>query len=324
MIKHADYTDGVSMNRWANIVKTNKNSYFFDTPEWAIILKETYGYHIATRLYEQNDNKIIFPLMEGKLYGLKYYMSMPLGYGGLFSDLEIAPDDALRIYQDLLGYSHISLTLTLPPYYVFKEDAKIQQLNSEWNYTHMLSLEPGFDCIWEKKFNRKNRNIIRQAEKSEVEIRIGTSLSDYKKYYELYSLSSKLWGYSTPPYPIELYENLHKYGSEHVRLKLAVLDGITIGGLIDFSYGKNVFYWGSAFLKDYSSFHPSSLLLKDSIEQACINGYSMYNFGASGNLDGVRIFKESFGGEMVEIKRYVFWSTLGKIVKFVKDRCCAR
>jgi len=47
-----EYTENVSEQKWNKIVRNSENSYFFHTPAWAKILEETYGYRIATRLYE--------------------------------------------------------------------------------------------------------------------------------------------------------------------------------------------------------------------------------------------------------------------------------
>lgn len=75
----------------------------------------------------------------------------------------------------------------------------------------------------------------------------------------------------------------------------------------------------SAFLKEYQAYMPTNLLIKDSIEQACNEGYKYYNFGASGDLgkggQGVRKFKESFGSETAETKCYMVWSRLGEVAR---------
>jgi len=313
-----EYTENVSEQKWDKIVRNSENGYFFHTPAWAKILEETYGYRIATRLYEIEGDEILIPMMEGKKYGFSYYHSMPLGYGGIFSASDLSSEILKKILKDIVGGRHLLFELSLPPFFSFsiQEDLTIRQVNSEWNYTHVLSLENGFDYLWKNKFNRKNRNAIRKAEKSGVEVLKGYSLEDFRKYYKLYvEESSKKWEYKKPPHPLKLYENMCKFGLPHVRLRLAIKDDKVIAGLINFYYGKNVFYWGSTFLEEYGIYRPTNLLLKDSIEEACNEGYKYYNFGASGNLEGVRRFKESFGAERVELKKYILWSRLGKFVK---------
>jgi hypothetical protein len=308
-----EYTENISEQKWDEIVRNSENSYFFHTHAWAKILEATYGYRIATRLYELEGNEVLVPMMEGKKYGLSYYNSMPLSYGGIFSLSDIPPETLQKILKNIVGGRHLLFELSLPPFFSFsiQEDLTISQVNSEWSYTHVLSLEEGFEYLWKNKFNRKNRNAIRKAEKSDIGVLNENSLQNFREYYELYVKSSKGWGYKKPPHPLELYENMCKFGLPHVQLRLAVKDDKAIAGLVSLYYGKNVFYWISAYLKEYEIYRPTNLLLKDSIEQACDEGYKYYNFGASGNLEGVRKFKESFGAERVVLTRYRVLSRLG-------------
>ena len=317
-----EYTENVPTPKWDEIVRNSENSYFFHTHAWAKILEATYGYRIATRLYEIEGNEVLVPMMEGKKYGLSYYHSMPLGYGGIFPLSDIPPETLQKILKNIVGGRHLLFELSLPPFFSFsiQEDLGIREVNSEWNYTHVLSLEEGFDYLWKNKFNRKSRNAIRKAEKSEIEVLNENSLQNFREYYELYVKSSKRWGYKKPPHPLELYENMCKFGSPHVQLRLAVKDDNVIAGLVSLYYGKNVFYWISAYLQEYHVYRPTNLLLKDSVEQACDEGYKYYNFGASGNLEGVRKFKESFGAERVELKKYRVVSRLGKLANMMLRR----
>ena len=310
-----EYTENVSELKWDEIVRNSENSYFFHTHAWAKILEATYGYRIATRLYELEGNEILVPMMEGKKYGFQYYHSMPLGYGGIFLVSNISSEALQKILKNIVGWRHLLFKLSLPPFFSFsiQEDLTISQINSEWNYTHVLSLEKGFEYLWKNKFNRKNRNAIRKAEKSGVEISKKNSVNNFREYHKLYIKSSKRWGYKKLPHPLRLYENMCKFGLPHVQLRLAIKDDKAIAGLVSLYYGKNVFYWISSYLKEYEIYRPTNLLLKDSIEQACDEGYKYYNFGASGNLEGVRKFKESFGAERIEIKQYLVQSRLGKL-----------
>ena len=311
-----EYTEIVSKQKWDEIVRNSENGYFFHTPAWAKILEETYGYRIATRLYEIEGNEVLVPMMEGKKYGLSYYHSMPLGYGGIFSTFDIPSEALQKILKDIVGGRRLFFNLSLPPFLSFsiQEDSNIRQVDSEWNYTHVLSLEKGFEYLWKKKFKQTNRTAIRKAEKSDIEVLNENSLQNFREYYELYVETSKRWGYKEPPQPLRLYENMCKFGLPHVQLRLAVKEDNVIAGLVSLYYGKNVFYWISAYLKEYEIYRPANLLLKDSVEQACDDGYKYYNFGASGNLEGVRKFKESFGAERVELKRYRVLSRLGGLV----------
>lgn len=307
------YIENVPVSKWDEIVRNSENSYFFHSPAWAKILEETYNYRIATRLYEIDGKEILIPMMEKQKYLFNYYNSMPMGYGGIVSLCDISSEALQKILKDMVSGRCLFFDISLPPLSDLSvQDPFIKLIDSEWNYTHVLFLGNGFDSLWKDKFNRKNRNAIRNAEKSGVEILKGNSLEDFINYYKLYIKSSKKWGYKKPPHPLRLYINMFKHGLPAVQLRLAVKDDIIIAGILNFYYGKNVFYWGSTILDKTEIYRPINLLLKDSIEHACNEGYKYYNFGASGNLDGVRRFKESFGAERVLLKKYRIMSRFGK------------
>jgi hypothetical protein len=310
-----EYIENVSEQKWDETVRNSENSYFFHTPAWAKILEETYGYRIATRLYEIEGNNVLIPMMEGKKYGFQFYNSMPYGYGDVFSTSDISPGTLEKILKDIVGGKHLFFELSLPPYsnFTILEDSSTRQVDSEWNYTHVLSLEKGFEYLWVNKFKNNARKAIRKAEKRGVEVFNEYSSRHIREYYKLYVESSKRWGYKKPPHSLELYENLCKFGSPHVRFKLAIKDGIVIAGLVNLNYGKNVFGLANVYLKGYERYNPINLLIKDSIEEACDEGYKYFNFGASGNLEGVRKFKEGFGAERMDIKSYKVLSRWGKV-----------
>ena len=74
------------------------------------------------------------------------------------------------------------------------------------------------------------------------------------------------------------------------------------------------------YLKEYETYGSINLLFRNAIEQACDEGYKCYNLGLSGNLDGVRKFKESFGAEKIDVNRYRILSPFGKIAYWSFER----
>lgn len=320
---NVEYTEKISESKWEEMLRKSENSYFFHTPAWAKILEDTYGYRIATRLYEIEGNEVLIPMMESKKYRFFYYYgSMPVGYGGIFSTSDVSSETLKKILKDIVGGRHLFFNLLLPPFLSFsiQEDSGIRQVDSEWNYTHMLSLEKGFEYIWKEKFRKNVKRSVKKAEKSDIEIIKDNTLQSFKEYYKLYVESSKRWGYKNPPQPFKFYEKLHKFGSGNIQLRLAIKDDEAIAARLNFYYGSNVFCWGNVSLTEYQKYYPTDLLHKIAIEDACEAGFKYYNFGASGNLEGVRKFKEGFGAERVILKKCIVWSRLGKIVNMVLRR----
>ncbi len=296
----------VSKNLWEELILEFDDTYIFHSPIWVKALEKTYKYRDATILYDLDGKEILIPMMKTKKYGFKFYDSMPLGYGGIFSYSELSFDNIKEVLTSFLGIDSLQFNLTIPPLSQLniKEDKLIKEIKNKLNYTHILQLCETFEDIWKKKFKKKNRNAIRKSIKNKLEIVKGNSLNDFKEYYRIYEDASKKWGYNNPPYPFNFFKYLHKYGPSNINLSLAIKNNETIGGLITLSYSKTIFYWGSAYLDDYGQYNPTNLLLCNSIESACQEKYKYFNFGASGNLIGVRKFKESFGAQKVDYKNY--------------------
>ena len=97
---------------------------------------------------------------------------------------------------------------------------------------------------------------------------------------------------------IEKYEQLFK---EHG-------PKLTLGGLLCFTYGKEVLAFAGGSYDKYMEFQSSYSMYFEMIEYAINNGYDYYNFyGISSDLTekdpmyGVYLFKKGFGGEVVEL-----------------------
>jgi hypothetical protein len=315
-----DY-DVVSEDEWEEIILKSDNASFFLSPSWAKIMEKTWDYRTATRLYHVNGKSILIPMMEMDRYGFKTFSSMPgnFEYGGLFSESEITSDDFKSIVNDILGgrnlILHINLSSSPELSPKIPEEWKVKD---EFTSTDLLKLEgKDFEDIW-KNYKQNTRGAIRKAEKSGVEVREGNSLGDFRAFYDIYDKASQKWDMKTPKAPFKLFENLYKYGSDHVKLKLAVKDDKVIAGIIDLWYSKTVCPIYGTFLPKYGTYNPTSLLLNEIFKQACLEGYKFYNFGPSGSLKNIRKFKEGFGAENVEISRYKVCSNLGKILNKIR------
>jgi len=305
-----------SDSEWEDLISSCENCYFFHTPAWAKVLEGTYGFKIATRLYEVSGTRILVPLMRKRKFGFNFYISMPMGYGGVFSTSSLTNDVYGRIFKHIIGGRNVSLRISLPPFsdILPRHNLGVRLLKMEGdNYTHILPLEGGFDHIWNHKFEVHTRTAVRKAEKNDIKIVNENSLENFRAYYILLSDSSKKWGYKEPFYPFKLFESLYKYAFDYVQLRLAVKEDVVIAALLSFAYGSNVFYWGSAVVEEYKALNSINLLLKDAIEDACDQGYKYFNFGASGGLDGVSRFKDSFGAEKIEINQYLMLSRLSQV-----------
>ncbi len=300
----------ISVEKWDEILSKSQHSTFFQTYLWVRILEESYkNYKTATRLFIFEDGlELLVPCMEIKLdvYGLrKKYESMAFGtYGGFICNNRTVT--ALHINQIIRNFKTskmVSISFNLNP--LSNTSIKYPLEGSVTpTYTHVLSLEKGFDFIWQTKFRSKVRNRSRKAEKNGVEVYTDNSAEGFKEYYTIYATSSKRWGKDKPDYPLKLFETINELGNRHVKLWMAKVHSKVIAGALNFYYGDNISYWSGAMLKEYSAYCPNDLLFKTAVLDGCREGYLYFNFGASGDLDGVRKFKESFGANKVDYNIY--------------------
>jgi hypothetical protein len=322
-----DY-DTVSEEEWEEIILKFDCTCFFHSPSWAKIVEKTWDYRTATRLYNVNGKSILIPMMEANKFGFKIFTNIPnnADAGGLFSESDITTDDFKSIINDIVGGRNLSFSLAFPPFMKLAP-GKSSPINEDWKlkdeftYTHLIKIEDkNYDDIW-NGFHRKTRQKIRKAKKSGVEIKDGTSLGDFKSFYDIYAKESlQKWGYETPQIPFKLCKNLYKFGSDHVKLSLATKDDKIIAGTLSLLYSKTFYLFMSAFLPEYGTFNPTSILFNHAIKQACQEGYNCVNFGTSGNLKQLGKFKEKFGPEKVELERYQVYSNLGRIVSKINKR----
>ncbi|MGZ7136258.1 MAG: GNAT family N-acetyltransferase, partial [Methanobacterium sp.] len=216
--------------------------------------------------------------------------------------------------NDIVGGRNLRLIINLLSRESFPQLKEEWKFKDEWSYTHILNIEgKTFEDIW-KNYKSKTRTHIRKAKKSGVETRDANSMDDFKTFYDIYAQVTRNWGYKTPPIPFKLFENLYKYGSDHIKVSLATKDDKIIAGLLSLTYSKTVYLYMSSFLPEYGRFNPARLLDSEMIEQACIEGYKYVNFGPSGNLKHIKQYKEGFGTEKIEINKYKVYSHLGKII----------
>ena len=317
-----DWYENISNEKWEKILLKSNNSCFFDSPYWAEITEKTWNYKNATRLYYINGKEILIPMMEANMYGFKILTSMPGNFdcGGLFSESTVTIDEFKSIIKDILGGRNLVLNINLSNKFLSKSIEK-WKINDEFNYTHKLNLNgKNFDEIWKNSFHKNTRTAIRKAKKSGIEIKEGTSLDDLKTFYNIYDKASQKRDNVDPVLPYKFFENLYKYGSNHVKLTLATKDDEIIAGLITLSYSKNIYEASNEFLREYSTYNAPSLLISESIRVATQEGYEHFDFGHSGKLTNLIKFKERFGAERVEINRYRINSNLSTILSGIMSK----
>src|SRR6185436_3458864 len=157
--------------------------------------------------------------------------------------------------------------------------------------TMLLRLGPSADEMW-RALDRKVRNQVRKAEKSQVTVRTGgVELVD--RFYQVFARNMRDLG--TPVYGQELLSEILSTFPDDAHVHLAELRGRTIAGSITYGYNGILEVPSASSLREYRSLCPNHLLYWHMIQSAMARGLHTLDFGRSTPNDGTFQFKESWG-----------------------------
>ena len=172
--------------------------------------------------------------------------------------------------------------------------------------THVLDLADSSERMWNERLSKRIRNQVRRAEREGLSVRVGSGPGDVDTFYGLYESAALNWGYATPPFPKAFFHTMLEPQWAGARLVLAE-EGTSLagGGLFIYDEG-SVLYWFGAMNPAWSRKFPMYALLWWVIRDAIERRIPHLNMGASGDLAGVREFKELWGGRPVQYRIRMF------------------
>lgn len=281
----------------------------FHSWEWKKVLENTWGYKPEYTTYEK-DGKIVacFPLfiVNSPFLG-KRAMSLPTSdFGGPLGNKvgcdKLIDDQLNRCKENGVKFLEIK---------GYKPVKNFQLGNSYINF--ILRLSDGFENIWKKSFDRKNRNQIRKAERSGVEVKEGYEDKDINNFYQIYLTNMKILG--TPPHPLKFYQNMKNEFKDDFKLFISYHEGREISAGVFLNFSGSLYYWAGVSIYDFRNLNPQNLLLSRIIEWGCKNEIKKIEFGRT-SRKGVYNFKKSFGGVESEfIYQYKYFNKKSKIDK---------
>lgn len=304
---------------WEDMISSAGCISFFQMSIWGNILADAnVGFeYIPLSIVFSDGAKVVIPLClqrVRKVNVIRTCYSMPFGtYGGM-------------LCQGSISSVHIDLAIELirhamkPVYFVWfphplsailRNYLEMVEVSTE-SYTHILDLSRGIDEISDE-FSDSARWGARRAQRGGVLVEVSNSLDDFREYYAMLEESSRRWGINKPEHPWGLFASIQKYAQSNpasIKLWLAKLNGQPIAGALCFYSKDEVFYWSGAMLAAYARYQPNNAIQDAIIRDACQGGYKIYNMGASGNLTGVRRFKEAWGAKEVKYRFYTWESPL--------------
>jgi FemAB-related protein (PEP-CTERM system-associated) len=154
-------------------------------------------------------------------------------------------------------------------------------------------LEPDTEKAWEC-LDRKVRNHVRKANKSELIARVGgAELLD--RFYGVFARNMRDLG--TPVYARRFFAEVLAAFPDAARVFVVDRGDLTVAGAITLSHRDTLDNPWASSLREYRSLAPNTLLYWRMLEHAIETRHSMFDFGRSTPGEGTFQFKQQWGAE---------------------------
>jgi CelD/BcsL family acetyltransferase involved in cellulose biosynthesis len=318
----------VSREKWDRLLENSHGATVFHCPEWADVLTATFK-DLAVKyiVVEDQFGRYVagMPFTVSRSLLVSTYRSMPFGtYGGPLILKGLEEEAAVFVGTSLQGVTRsifpFSFSCVLYDEPVVVERALQNAFlggKREKVSTHLVNLESGFQKLWDVSFDKETRTCARKASRSGVTLRENTSQQGAAILHSLYKEQTSLWNL-TKVYPERLISEIVDRMEGKVRIWIGELDGAPVCAVLAFYFQDTLMAWLSGQNEEGRRLRASHFVYTEILKHACENGYAVFNFGASGSLQGVRYFKESFGAMEYFYSVFTSESSLFKFLRKLK------
>jgi hypothetical protein len=305
---------------WDAFVHNARNGTVFHTRQFL-------AYHPADRFTDASlilkDGDAIVGVLSAAVKDGMLVAHPGASYGGLVIGADASVTDTGAMLDAVIAHAkeqgHRGLSmLRLPPASLQKKYSEDQQY---WLYQKGFSMtrcemDGAIDLVGLTpetilaSLTGKCRNMIKQAERAEIEIRLS---NDFAEYWPL--LEGVLEGRhgAKPTHTVAEMQKLHELLPEGFRLLAAYKDGAMVGGIVLVTIHDQALYT-LYMAQEYASqqYHPMHLLVLEAIKLALKENRRVLHLGVSTEdggkavNEGLFFFKESFGCKPVRRESWEF------------------
>ena len=286
---------------WDAFVRTRPDAVGYHEWAWRGVFERAFGHECLYLMARHRSHVVgLLPLVEirSRLFG-RTLTSLPfLNFGGVLAASEAAAralvNEAARL-AEARACRHVELRHIGRRF----DDLPCKQ----HKVTMRLPLEAG---MWDR-IDRKARNQVRKAEKSELTVDRGGAelLADF---YTVFARNMRDLG--TPVYARALFDEVFAAFPVRARIVVVRLKGAPIAAGLTFRTGPIVeIPWASS-IRDFNSLCPNHLLYWHAIETAVAEGCETFDFGRSTPGEGTFKFKEQWGAQPMAL-HWEYWLAPG-------------
>ncbi|NPV10173.1 MAG: GNAT family N-acetyltransferase [Ignavibacteria bacterium] len=305
-------------------ISRSSNSSIFHTIEWNMILSKVFDSKCQLGIII-NDKKEITALILyhvfKKLKNITNIYSPPqmyeVPYGGfLFRDEKVnSSRELINIFfkHFISNYKNCACFITGTPGFVLNDlnsSCKVRNLK-----TPIVDLLPKEDEIF-ASFNSKRRNMIRKAEKNNIEIVFGGTELINEYYKMITSLYKKL---NKSPLTIEYYSEILKtfYPVGMARVLLSKYKGEFLSGGIFLKYKNTGYYWHGASFENTPNLGQNELIQWEVMKQFKREGCTKYDLVRveEEKLPNIALFKMGFTKKTEEFYDLYFTTVKNKVIR---------
>jgi len=297
----------VNETAWRDFLAQCSTASIYHTPEWKKFLEKTFDYQ-PQYLFATDDCGNLIGLLP--LFHVKSRITGDRLCSLPFSHV-CGPIGEQGARTDLIGKAKmIRSTLRDTPLEI-RGDIGIDGFHSsELFSTYILNLSSQADEVWKRLDHGSVRRTVKKARSLGVEVEISKEHEDLMAFYEINAINKKNLG--VPCHPYKFFKNLFSGLEHYVSLYLARYNGEIIAGGVMERYNGSVIYGYGAADPSYLHVHPYHALIWNSIEDACRDGCSEYDFGrVSKDNTGLIQFKKRWGTQ----EKKLFYSTFSNSPK---------
>lgn len=284
----------------------NKMKDIYFTKEYGLIYEKNNEGELVEYKFKSANGKVIYKFLKRKIELGKnedlFDITTPYGYGGpLFLDYknENLEDLIMDYRKDFDNYCKenniISEFIRFHPLIEnhIKMNSYMEVLNIRETVYMKLDTE---EHIWEN-ISSKCRNMIRKAQKNNVNIIISDNKDDLDEFIEIYTntmIKNNAQDYYF--FDRKFFENTYDLLKGNIKIFKAIYDGKCISSALIMSYGEYIHYHFSGSDINYGNIAANNLLIYEAAIWGLKNGFKYFHLGGgySGNNDSLFKFKKSF------------------------------
>lgn len=295
----------LSSSDWKFFVEQNPDSNIFHTYEFYKSFAD-YPNYKPTPIFILDDRDVICGIIMLIVYSEKNNVIGKLTTRAISLDFPLVPE-AID-FGEVVSIIKSKFSKKLVHWNVvpFKESTlkKRRLLDAGFVYephlNFVFNLTIGESLLF-SQIGKTRRKQIRRAEKRGVRIRTHDSVTDFSEHYTILSQTYKDAG--LPLFDIDYFKSLiNGLKQQQILIAEATVEGKLIGFRLVLLHKKYMYDFYAGANKEYYSFYPNDILVWETLKYGAKNGFSVFNFGGAGHPDkeyGVREFKKSFGGELI-------------------------